>query len=397
MKAFKEKIRDLFDDYEKLVTRKNIPVEGGNGIFTRYQYPVLTAAHTPVFWRYDLDEKTNPFLMERIGMNATLNSGAIKWNGKYLLVVRVEGADRKSFFAVAESPDGIDNFRFWDYPVTMPEDIIPATNIYDMRLTAHEDGWIYGIFCSESLDPDAAPGDLSSAIAKAGIVRTKDLKNWERLPNLISKSQQRNVVLHPEFVNGKYALYTRPQDSFIDAGNGGGIGWALIDDMTHAEVKEETIINHRHYHTIKEVKNGEGPHPVKTTKGWLHLAHGVRACAAGLRYVLYLYMTSLEDPTRIIAEPGGYLLAPIDGERIGDVSNVLFSNGWIADEDGTVYIYYASSDTRMHVATSTIDRLTDYCLHTPVDGLRSAASVENICKLIESNKIVTGETKQIYL
>ena len=397
MKTFKEKIRDLFDDYEKLVTRKNMPVEGGNGIFTRYQYPILTAAHTPVFWRYDLDEKTNPFLMERIGMNATLNSGAIKWNGKYLLVVRVEGADRKSFFAVAESPDGIDNFRFWDYPVTMPEDIIPATNIYDMRLTAHEDGWIYGIFCSESLDPDAAPGDLSSAIAKAGIVRTKDLKNWERLPNLISKSQQRNVVLHPEFVNGKYALYTRPQDSFIDAGNGGGIGWALIDDMTHAEVKEETIINHRHYHTIKEVKNGEGPHPVKTTKGWLHLAHGVRACAAGLRYVLYLYMTSLEDPTRIIAEPGGYLLAPIDGERIGDVSNVLFSNGWIADEDGTVYIYYASSDTRMHVATSTIDRLTDYCLHTPVDGLRSAASVENICKLIESNKIVTGETKQIYL
>ena len=374
-----QKFRKFKESYFRLLTRKNLEDKSHyNGIFQRYLYPVITAEHIPLEWRYDLNPQTNPWLMERIGVNATMNSGAIKWKGKYLMVVRVEGNDRKSFFAIAESPNGIDNFRFW-------------------RLTAHEDGWIYGIFCSESLDPDAAPGDLSSAIAKAGIVRTKDLKNWERLPNLISKSQQRNVVLHPEFVNGKYALYTRPQDSFIDAGNGGGIGWALIDDMTHAEVKEETIINHRHYHTIKEVKNGEGPHPVKTTKGWLHLAHGVRACAAGLRYVLYLYMTSLEDPTRIIAEPGGYLLAPIDGERIGDVSNVLFSNGWIADEDGTVYIYYASSDTRMHVATSTIDRLTDYCLHTPVDGLRSAASVENICKLIESNKIVTGETKQIYL
>ena len=397
MITFKEKLNTLFDDYNKLITSKNVPLEDGNGILTRYKYPILTAAHTPVFWRYDLDSESNPYLMERIGMNATLNSGAIKWNGKYLLVVRVEGADRKSFFAVAESPNGIDNFRFWDYPITMPEDVIPATNIYDMRLTAHEDGWVYGIFCAERHDPAAPAGDLSSATATAAIARTKDFVNWERLPDLKTGSQQRNVVLHPEFVNGKYALYTRPQDSFIDAGNGGGIGWALIDDMTHAEVKEETIINHRHYHTIKEVKNGEGPHPVKTTKGWLHLAHGVRACAAGLRYVLYLYMTSLEDPTRIIAEPGGYLLAPIDGERIGDVSNVLFSNGWIADEDGTVYIYYASSDTRMHVATSTIDRLTDYCLHTPVDGLRSAASVENICKLIESNKIVTGETKQIYL
>ena len=397
MITFKEKLNTLFDDYNKLITSKNVPLEDGNGILTRYKYPILTAAHTPVFWRYDLDSESNPYLMERIGMNATLNSGAIKWNGKYLLVVRVEGADRKSFFAVAESPNGIDNFRFWDYPITMPEDVIPATNIYDMRLTAHEDGWVYGNFCAERHDPAAPAGDLSSATATAAIARTKDFVNWERLPDLKTGSQQRNVVLHPEFVNGKYALYTRPQDSFIDAGNGGGIGWALIDDMTHAEVKEETIINHRHYHTIKEVKNGEGPHPVKTTKGWLHLAHGVRACAAGLRYVLYLYMTSLEDPTRIIAEPGGYLLAPIDGERIGDVSNVLFSNGWIADEDGTVYIYYASSDTRMHVATSTIDRLTDYCLHTPVDGLRSAASVENICKLIESNKIVTGETKQIYL
>jgi len=386
MKTFKEKICDLFDDYEKLVTRKNMPVEGGNGIFTRYQYPVLTAAHTPVFWRYDLDERTNPFLMERIGMNATLNSGAIKWNGKYLLVVRVEGADRKSFFAVAESPDGIDNFRFWDYPVTMPEDIIPATNIYDMRLTAHEDGWIYGIFCAERHDDTAPAGDLSSATATAAIARTRDLKTWERLPDLKTGSQQRNVVLHPEFVDGKYALYTRPQDGFIDTGNGGGIGWALVDDICHAEVHDEVIINKREYHTIKEVKNGEGPHPIKTEKGWLHLAHGVRCCAAGLRYVLYLYMTSLEDPTKMIAEPAGYFMAPVDEERIGDVSNVLFSNGWIADEDGKVYIYYASSDTRMHVAESTVDRLVDYCLHTPADGLRSIESVRTIIAMVDHNK-----------
>ena len=394
MKTYTQKIAELYRLHEELITRTNIPQETSNGIFTRYKYPVLTAAHTPVFWRYDLDENSNPYLMERIGMNATMNSGAIKWNDKYLLVVRVEGADRKSFFAIAESPNGIDNFRFWEYPIHLPDTDPSETNVYDIRLTAHEDGWIYGIFCSESLDPNAAPGDLSSAVAKAGIVRTKDLKSWERLPNLISQSQQRNVVLHPEFVNGKYALYTRPQDNFIDAGNGGGIGWALIDDITHAEVKEEIIINHRHYHTIKEVKNGEGPHPIKTPKGWLHLAHGVRACAAGLRYVLYLYMTSLEDPTKVIAEPGGFLLAPMREERIGDVSNVLFSNGWIADEDGTVYIYYASSDTRMHVATSTVDRLIDYCLHTPADGLRSAASVENICKLIEANKYVMAE--QVY-
>lgn len=378
--------------HETLITRPNQKIPEGNGIVERYKYPVVTNEHAPLEWRYDLNPETNPWLMERIGINAAMNSGAIKWKGKYLMVVRVEGADRKSFFAIAESPNGIDNFRFWKYPLVLP-DIDPSeTNVYDMRLTAHEDGWIYGIFCSESLDPNAPAGDLSSAVAKAGIVRTKDLKNWERLPNLISRSQQRNVVLHPEFVNGKYALYTRPQDSFIDAGNGGGIGWALIDDMTHAEVKEEKIINYRQYHTIKEVKNGEGPHPIKTPKGWLHLAHGVRGCAAGLRYVLYLYMTSLDDPTRVIAEPGGFLLAPAGEERIGDVSNVLFSNGWIADEDGTVYIYYASSDTRMHVATSTIDRLTDYCLHTPADGLRSAASVENICKLIEANKAVTVES-----
>ena len=394
MNRYNNRLHILKKEHESLISRKNKMIFSENGIFERYKYPILTAAHTPLEWRYDLNPETNPYLMERIGVNATMNSGAIKWNGKYLIIVRVEGNDRKSFFAIAESPNGIDNFRFWEYPIHLPDTDPSETNVYDIRLTAHEDGWIYGIFCSESLDPNAAPGDLSSAIAKAGIVRTKDLKSWERLPNLISKSQQRNVVLHPEFVNGKYALYTRPQDNFIDAGNGGGIGWALIDDITHAEVKEEIIINHRHYHTIKDVKYGEGPHPIKTPKGWLHLAHGVRACAAGLRYVLYLYMTSLEDPTKVIAEPGGFLLAPMGEERIGDVSNVLFSNGWIADEDGTVYIYYASSDTRMHVATSTVDRLIDYCLHTPADGLRSAASVENICKLIEANKYVMAE--QVY-
>lgn len=394
MNRYNNRLHILKKEHESLISRKNKMIFSENGIFERYKYPILTAAHTPLEWRYDLNPETNPYLMERIGVNATMNSGAIKWNGKYLIIVRVEGNDRKSFFAIAESPNGIDNFRFWEYPIHLPDTDPSETNVYDIRLTTHEDGWIYGIFCSESLDPNAAPGDLSSAIAKAGIVRTKDLKSWERLPNLISQSQQRNVVLHPEFVNGKYALYTRPQDNFIDAGNGGGIGWALIDDITHAEVKEEIIINHRHYHTIKELKNGEGPHPIKTPKGWLHLAHGVRACAAGLRYVLYLYMTSLEDPTKVIAEPGGFLLAPMGEERIGDVSNVLFSNGWIADEDGTVYIYYASSDTRMHVATSTVDRLIDYCLHTPADGLRSAASVENICKLIEANKYVMAE--QVY-
>ena len=394
MNRYNNRLHILKKEHESLISRKNKIIFSENGIFERYKYPILTAAHTPLEWRYDLNPETNPYLMERIGVNATMNSGAIKWNGKYLIIVRVEGNDRKSFFAIAESPNGIDNFRFWEYPIHLPDTDPSETNVYDIRLTTHEDGWIYGIFCSESLDPNAAPGDLSSAIAKAGIVRTKDLKSWERLPNLISQSQQRNVVLHPEFVNGKYALYTRPQDNFIDAGNGGGIGWALIDDITHAEVKEEIIINHRHYHTIKEVKNGEGPHPIKTPKGWLHLAHGVRVCAAGLRYVLYLYMTSLEDPTKVIAEPGGFLLAPMGEERIGDVSNVLFSNGWIADEDGTVYIYYASSDTRMHVATSTVDRLIDYCLHTPADGLRSAASVENICKLIEAHKYVMAE--QVY-
>ncbi len=393
MITFEEKLHNLFSAYNQLITRKNVPLGNNNGIITRYRHPILTSSHTPIFWRYDLNPDTNPYLMERIGMNATMNSGAIKWNGKYLLVVRVEGADRKSFFAVAESPNGVDNFHFWDYPITMPEDEIPATNIYDMRLTAHEDGWIYGIFCAERHDPAAPKGDLSSAIATAGIARTKDFVKWERLPDLKSASQQRNVVLHPEFVKGKYALYTRPQDGFIDAGSGGGIGWTLIDDITHAEMKEEKIIDQRYYHTIKEVKNGEGPHPIKTPKGWLHLAHGVRGCAAGLRYVLYMYMTALDDPSRIIASPAGAFMVPEEEERIGDVSNVLFSNGWIADEDGKVFIYYASSDTRMHVATSTVDQLVDYCLNTPQDGFNTSASVEILKKQIEKNLQVMGEKR----
>ena len=376
----------LKKQHDALLNLTNEKEEFGNGIYDRYIHPVVTAGHIPLHWRYDLNPETNPYMMERIGVNAALNAGAIKWNGKYILVVRVEGNDRKSFFAIAESPNGIDHFRFWDEPVTIPETDDPDINVYDMRLTQHEDGWIYGIFCSERKDPSAPDGDLSSAVAAAGIVRTKDLKVWERLPDLKSASQQRNVVLHPEFVNGKYALYTRPQDGFIDTGKGGGIGWALIDDMTHAEVKEETIINYRYYHTIKEVKNGEGPHPIKTSKGWLHLAHGVRNCAAGLRYVLYLYLTDLEHPERLIAEPAGYFMAPQGDERVGDVSNVLFSNGWICDEDGTVFIYYASSDTRMHVAVSSVDRLLDYCLNSPADGYRSAESVAAIKRLIEKNR-----------
>ncbi len=382
---YSEQVAKLLADHEVFLQIPNSPVEETNGVFQRYENPILTAAHTPVIWRYDLDEKHNPYLMERIGMNATMNSGAIKWNGKYLLVVRVEGADRKSFFAVAESDNGIDNFRFWDYPVTMPEDEDPATNIYDMRLTKHEDGWVYGVFCAERFDQNAPEGDLSSATATAGIARTKNFVDWERLPDLKTKSQQRNVVLHPEFVDGKYAFYTRPQDGFIFAGSCSGIGWALVDDITHAEIKEEKIIDRRFYHTIKEVKNGEGPHPIKTDKGWLHLAHGVRGCAAGLRYVLYMYMTDLEDPTRVIAAPAGHLMGPIGEERVGDVSNVLFSNGWIADEDGTVFLYYASSDTRMHVATSTVDKLVDYCMNTPEDGLATGSSVDKLKQQISKN------------
>ena len=400
MSNFQERVKALRTYHEALLTRKNEPMEWGNGIYEKWKYPILTAEHTPLEWRYDFCEQDNPYLMQRIMMNATLNSGAIKWHGKYLLVVRVEGADRKSFFAVAESPNGVDNFRFWDEPITMPEaptdspegGVNPATNIYDMRITAHEDGWIYGVFCAERHD-DTQPGNLSAATATAGIARTKDLKTWERLPDLKTKSQQRNVVLHPEFVDGKYAFYTRPQDGFIDTGSGGGIGWALVDDITHAEVKEEKIIYERKYHTITEVKNGEGPHPIKTRKGWLHLAHGVRATADGLRYVLYMYMTALDDQTKVIARPGGFFIVPEGNEYLGDVMNVAFANGWIADEEdsdhfasGNVFIYYASADTRMHVATSTVDKLVDYCMNTPEDGYTTAASVETIKALVAKNR-----------
>lgn len=386
MEAPEKRLQRLIKEYEKLVNRDNPPLEPVNGIYQRYRYPVLTAAHVPLHWRYDMDPATNPFMMERIGFNSTFNAGAIKLNGKYLLAVRVEGVDRKSFFAIAESPNGTDRFRFHDEPVDLPETENPDVNVYDMRLTRHEDGWIYGIFCTERKDPGAPPGDMSSAVAAAGIARTRDLKTWERLPDLRSEYQQRNVVLHPEFVNGQYALYTRPQEGFIEAGNGGGIGWALVKDITHAEIGEEVIINPRRYHTVNEMKNGEGPPPLKTPHGWLHLAHGVRACAAGLRYVLYLYLTDLQRPERTLAEPAGYFMAPEGEERVGDVSNVLFSNGWIADERGTVYIYYGSSDTRMHVAVSSMEKLTDYCLNTPPDGFHSAASVQNVKKLIAKNR-----------
>ena len=382
---YQEKVKALREHHEQLLTRQNTPVEWGNGIYEKYQYPILTAEHTPLEWKYDFNEQDNPFLMQRIMMNAVLNAGAIKLGGRYLLVCRVEGADRKSFFAVAESPNGIDNFRFWPEPITMPDTLVPATNIYDMRITQHEDGWIYGVFCAERHD-DTHPNDLSAATASAAIARTKDLVTWERLPDLKSKSQQRNVVLHPEFVNGKYAFYTRPQDGFIDTGSGGGIGWGLCEDITHAEIAEEKIINPRHYHTIMEVKNGEGPHPIKTGRGWLHLAHGVRNTADGLRYVLYMYMTSLEDPTKVIAQPGGYFLAPEGDEYLGDVMNVAFANGWIKDDDGRVLIYYATADTRLHVAVSSVDRLIDYCMNTPEDGLTTSASVETIKRLIAKNK-----------
>lgn len=383
MNLFEQRKEQIYREYRELIERKNHPIPG-NGIFERYANPIVTSAHVPIEYRYDLNPETNPYFMERIGANATMNSGAIYLNRKYLIVVRVEGVDRKSYFAVAESENGTDHFRFWDHPLTIPETDDPDTNVYDMRLTQHEDGWIYGIFCSERPDPDSPPG-IFGARAAAGVVRTRDLKIWERLSDIISKTQQRNVVLHPEFVNGKYALYTRPQDGFIDAGTGAGIGWALVDDMTRAEIVEEKIIDRRYYHTIKDAKNGEGPAPIKTSCGWLHLAHGVRACAAGLRYVLYLYMTALDEPWRKIASPAGYLIAPEGDERVGDVSNVVFSNGWIVNERNEVFIYYASSDTRMHVATSTVDRLVDYCLHTPEDGLRSAMSVREINRLIDNN------------
>lgn len=385
MSDFQQKIRSLLDAHEALLSRKNEPQAGGNGIYTRWKHPVLTAAHTPVFWRYDLNEKANPFLMERQGVNATFNAGAIRWQGKYLLLVRVEGNDRKSFFAVAESPNGVDNFRFWDYPVAMPETEDPDTNVYDMRLVQHEDGWIYGLFCTERKDR-SRPNDTSAAIAACGIARTKDLVHWERLPDLISNAgQQRNVVLHPEFVGGRYALYTRPQDGFIEVGGGGGIGWGLADRMDRAIVDKEIIIDGKVYHTIKEVKNGQGPAPIKTSQGWLHLAHGVRNTAAGLRYVLYLFLASLDKPWMVTHAPAGHFIAPQGEERVGDVSNVTFSNGWIVNEHNEVFLYYASSDTRMHVATTTIEQLLDYVMNTPPDGLRSAASVATRSSMIAGN------------
>lgn len=394
MTEFDKRLAQLENNYHQLVARHNKKQEPGNGIFDRYQYPVLTAAHAPIFWRYDLNPQSNPYLMERFGINAAFNAGAIKWNGKYLLVARVEGLDRKSFFAVAESPNGIDNFTFWDYPINMPETNEPDTNIYDIRLTAHEDGWIYGLFCTERRDPEAPIYDQSLAVAACGIARTKDMVKWERLPDLKTNSpQQRNVVLHPEFLSGKYALYTRPQDGFISAGTGGGIGFGLTDSMDNAYVDQETIIDNKNYHTVYESKNGQGPAPVRTAHGWLHMAHGVRNTAAGLRYVLYMFLTDLTDLTKVLYKPAGYFLAPEGEERIGDVSNVVFCNGWIADDDGTVYIYYASSDTRMHVAVSTVDKLLDYVMNTPEDGLRSALSVKTLSEVIRRNKDFLYEEK----
>lgn len=385
MSDFKARVKKLLRDHEDFVRRPNAPLASGNGVYSRWQNPILTAAHTPVFWRYDLNEQSNPHLMERLGVNATFNAGALYRDGKYLLAVRVEGDDRKSFFAIAESPNGVDNFRFWDYPVTLPETDRPDTNVYDMRLTRHEDGYIYGLFCTERKD-ESRPNDISAAEAQCGIARTRDLITWERLPDLITHSgQQRNVVLHPEFVDGQYALYTRPQDGFISVGSGGGIGWGLTASMENAEIKEEVIVDGKVYHTIKEVKNGQGPAPIKTDRGWLHLAHGVRNTAAGLRYVLYLFMTELERPWVVTHRPGGHFIAPSGAERVGDVSNVTFANGWVVNEKEEVFIYYASSDTRMHVATSTVEKLVDYCVNTPEDGLRSVLSVQARNRLIARN------------
>ncbi|RJP27278.1 MAG: glycosidase [Candidatus Omnitrophota bacterium] len=392
-KEFEKQVKKLFRRQQKLFTRKNKKLKNGNGIFDRYRDPVLTAAHAPVFWRYDLNYKSNPYLMERMGINSTFNAGAIEYDGKYIVMARVEGWDRKSFFAVAESPTGVDHFQFRDFPVEMPELDEQETNVYDMRLVRHEDGWIYGLFCSEKHDP-AQPHNLSAAVAGCGIARTKNLKNWERLPNLQTKSdQQRNCVLHPEFVNGKYAFYTRPLTDFAATGSGEGIGWGLCDDIEHPEIETEIIIDKRAYHTIKEGKNGMGPAPIKTEKGWLHLAHGVRDTAAGMRYVLYMFLADLNDPSRISKAPGGYFLAPEGEERIGDVSNVVFSNGWIACENGDVFIYYGASDTRLYVATSTIDKLLDYVMNTPEDGLRSSICVQQRTKLISDNFKVMKKLK----
>ncbi len=373
------------DKYNRLIERKNQKSTFYNGVFDRYEYPVLTREHIPLTWKYDLNPETNPYFMERLGVNAVMNSGAIELNGKFYLVARIEGNDRKSFFGVAESDNGIDGFRFWDYPILLPDTCKEETNVYDMRLTKHEDGYIYGVFCSES--KDTSTNDLSAAVAAAGIVRTKDLKTWERLDNLktLRSPQQRNVVLHPEFVNGKYAFYTRPMDDFIDTGSGGGIGFGLCDDIEHAVIDEEVITSKRVYHTITEAKNGAGAVPIKTEKGWIHIAHGVRNTAAGLRYVLYAFATDLNDPTKVIAEPSGYFLAPLGSERVGDVSNVVFTNGLIARDNGEVYLYYASSDTRMHVATTTVDRLLDYVFRTPEDPHRSVECVAQRCDLIRKN------------
>jgi 4-O-beta-D-mannosyl-D-glucose phosphorylase len=395
---FQQRLLLLREQQHQLVIKKNEPVAHNNGVFVRYKNPVLTAAHAPLEWRYDFNFASNPFLMERFGINAMLNAGAIKWKDKFILVARVEGLDRKSFFAIAESDNGVDNFVFWDYPITMPETEVPDTNIYDMRLVEHEDGYIYGLFCTERKDPAALPGDESSAIAQCGIARTKNLVQWDRLPDLKTPSaQQRNVVLHPEFVDGQYAFYTRPQDRFIEAGKGGGIGFGLAKDITNAVITEEIVIDPRIYHTISEMKNGLGPAPIKTPEGWLHLAHGVRNTAAGLRYVLYVFMTELSDITKIKHKPGGYFIAPDGEERVGDVSNVVFSNGWITTEDGKVFIYYASSDTRLHVAVSSIERLVDYVQNTPEDGLNSAASVQTVKKIIDNNKMTVVKTANAYV
>ena len=389
---FETRKTEIEKSWEALVTRKNEKVEPGNGIVTRYKYPVLTNKHAPLFWRFDYNPETNPYFMERMGVNAAFNAGAMEFDGKIILMTRVEGADRKSFFAVAESGNGVDHFRFWDKPVVMPETDDPDINVYDIRLTKHEDGWIYGVFCTERKDPDAPKSDLSSATAQAGIARTKDLVHWERLDDLKSPSpQQRNAVLHAEFVDGKYAFYTRPQDGFIDAGSGGGIGWGLAEDIEHAVIDKETIVDDRAYHTIKESKNGLGPAPIKTEEGWLQLAHGVRGCAAGLRYTLYLFMTELERPWVQIHKPAGAFMVPEGEERVGDVSNVLFTNGWVARDNGEVLIYYASSDTRMHVATTTVDQLVDYVKNTPEDPLRSAACVQQRIELIEKNLRIIGK------
>ena len=383
---FQEKVKKLLGDHNKLITRRNVQRSYGYGIYNKYEFPVITARHTPVIWRYDLDPDRNPHLIERMGINATFNPGAIELDEKIYLCVRVEGWDRKSFFAIAESKNGIDNFSFWDKPIELPQTEDPDTNVYDMRLVAHEDGWIYGLFCTERKDPDAPPGDEHSAIAQCGIIRSKDLKNWERLPDLKTPSpQQRNCVLHPEFIDGKYAFYTRPQEGFIDTGKGGGIGWGLCNSMNPAVMDEEIIIDPKSYHTINELKNGQGPAPIKTDKGWLHLAHGVRNTAAGLRYVLYMFLTDLKEPWKMVRKPGGYFMAPEGQERVGDVSNVVFSNGWVNKDDGRVLIYYASSDTRTHVAVSSVDKLLDYVLNTPEDGLQSAKCVDQRVAMIEKN------------